>query len=53
LASATSGAVLVYLTQQPEAVYRVNELLERRTGKLLTGLARWLRQQCGHLIPLL
>jgi pyruvate/2-oxoglutarate dehydrogenase complex dihydrolipoamide dehydrogenase (E3) component len=43
-----SGAIHVYPTystgnQQIAAVYRVNGLLESRSGKLVTGLARWIR----------
>jgi pyruvate/2-oxoglutarate dehydrogenase complex dihydrolipoamide dehydrogenase (E3) component len=43
-----SGAVHVYPTystgnQQIAAVYRVNGLLESRSGKLVTGLAKWIR----------
>ena len=43
-----SGAIHVYPTystgnQQAAAVYRVTSLLESRAGKLVTGLARWIR----------
>ena len=43
-----SGAIHVYPTystgnQQVAAVYRIGSLLESRTGKLVTGLARWIR----------
>ena len=43
-----SGAIHVYPTysignQQAAAVFRVGSLLESRTGKLVTSLARWVR----------
>ena len=43
-----SGAIHVYPTystanQQIAAVYRVNSLLQSRSGKLVTSLARWIR----------
>jgi pyruvate/2-oxoglutarate dehydrogenase complex dihydrolipoamide dehydrogenase (E3) component len=43
-----SGAIHVYPTystgnQQAAAVYRISSLLESRAGRLVTGLARWIR----------